>query len=158
MRDQLDSSPRHILIKGRKYPISPLTIHDFLGPLQDWMDQQFPDPFAIAVRQIESGQYNQTQERYLFQLAMDAATKGQRKIGANAEADAMLQSVAGVMEILYLSISKTDPTFTREAARELHAQLTFADIARVFALTQVDQVISDPKATPGMTPAGTATT
>ena len=160
---QLNSQPRSVLIKGRTYPVQPLTIDDFTGPLQDWVDRQFPDPFEVVNRQIASGQYTQVQQKHLYQLAMDAATKGRRLIGQDAEADAKVRSVEGVIELLYLCIHKADPSFGRAAAKALFAEMTFADVGRFMSLSQADMVVGgdDPKAGAGPTPTtpdGTATT
>ena len=135
--------------------------------LQAWVDRQFPDPFDVVGRQIDAGRivrdehgneerepYPMVVQQFMIRSAIEASSKGQRMIGT-PEADEKCQSAAGVSEMLYLSIRKGRPSFTREQAREIYRELSVAQVGAVFHGTNADLVMSDPKA-PGATGTGTA--
>lgn len=174
----LSAQPTPLSLGGETYHLHPLTIGE-MGKLQAWVDAQFPDPFDLATRAISRGRvvvapdgtesrepFTVEQQRHLFKVASDLAASGRRLIGT-PEGDAKLRSLPGVMEQLYLSISKGDPTFTREKAAAIVDNLTMGQIARVFSATTTDLVMGadDPKgpagspsgATPTETPGGTTT-
>lgn len=151
-------SPRTLRIAGGEYRIYPLTPEDF-GKLQDWVDRQFPDPYALAADAINSGKFTIAQQQYILKTAMEQAARGSHPIGT-PEADEKLYGMNGVMELLFVAISKGDPSFDRAKAEELARTMNFAEVAQVFSATNADLVISDPKApTSGATsPDGMMTT
>jgi len=160
----LTAQPTRLSLGGEAFDLHPLTIADF-GRLQAWVDAQFPNPFDVVGAQISRGRvvenadgttsrvpFTVEQERYLYRLAGEMAVNTRRLIGT-PEGDSVLRSLAGVLEQLYLSISKGDPTFTRERAAALVENLSLVEINRVMSATTVDLVAGepDPKARPGTT-------
>ena len=98
--------------------------------------------------------YTAAQQQFLYKIALEQATQGKHPIGT-PEADAKLLSLAGLQEQLFLSIRKGNPAFTREDAARIYRRLSPGDFARIFRATNVDMVVSDPKAP---TPDGATTT
>jgi hypothetical protein len=143
----LTAQPRALTVDGETYLVHPLTIEEF-GQLQGWVDAQFPDPMELAQRAIEGGNYTVAQQQYLMKVAMEMAAKGKRLLGT-PDADEKVYSIDGTKEILYFSIRKGRPEFTRADAAALYAKLRVADIERVYSHTNVDMVAADPKAGPG---------
>ena len=145
--------PRTFVVKDRIYKVAPFTVAD-VGKLQDWIDQQFPDPFVIAQKEIDrrdagGAPYSVAQQQFLLGAAMKEAKQGRYLLGTE-EANAKAMSNEGIKEIAYLSISKADPTFTREDAGELFGQMGMVDMFRLLDLTSVNRIIGDPKGeTPG---------
>jgi hypothetical protein len=165
----LTGQPRQITVAGTSYDVHPLDLDD-VGKLQSWVDRQFPDALDVAGRAIDRGRlvvgddlverrepYSMAQQQYLLKVAMDSATQGRRLIGT-PEADALVQSAAGIMEFLFLSIAKGRPGFTRAEASGLFRQLNVAQTAGVFDATGVSLVVSDPKAGTPTSSDGSATT
>ena len=153
----MTATPLSLSIGGEAYPMAPLTWSDW-GRMQAWVDSQFPDPFEIVKAEIASGDYTVAQQQFLLRAALEQKAKGRRLIGT-PDADERIRSLEGTIELLYWSIVKADPTFTREKAEAMGRTLTMGDIVRIHVLTQADQVLSDPKAETGTTtPDGTATT
>ena len=150
----LGAKPKPLTVGGRTHLIHPLTVDD-LGSLQSWVDTQFPDPFDVASNAIERGRpgpegtrtpYTTAQQKHLYEVALERATRGTPKLGT-PEADALLQSAAGVRELLFVAIRKGDPGFTRAAAEALFREMGVGDVARVFRQTNAaDVATSDPKA------------
>jgi hypothetical protein len=133
-----------------EYKVHPLTYGE-LAALQGWVDSQFPDPYQTAwdaiQRARERGQpFNVTQEQYILRQAMDQAINSRRRIGT-PEADELLLSPAGFCQVMLLGIRKGKPDFSDEDARRLFEHMTQMDIVRVYTATQVNMVVSDPKAT-----------
>jgi len=126
----LNGKPRVLKVGDREYRFHPLTLDD-LGELQAWIDSRQPDPFAIANAQVQSGKYTVEQGKFLLRTAMEMAVKGTPKLGTE-DADLLLQSPDGIKEVLYLSVRKGDPGFSREDATELFRSVTQNDIAAVF--------------------------
>lgn len=145
----LNRVPKLFRFGGKDYAIHPLSFQE-IGQLQAWVDQQFPDPIQVADEAIARGGYSVSQQQFLYRTAMELATKGRRLVGTS-EADEKLQSFDGIMEILFHSIAKGDPTFTREDAQKIGRTLTPGDVQAIFAATNMDMVLSDPKAEAGMT-------
>ena len=69
----------------------------------------------------------------------------------SVEADALLMSIPGYTQILYQSIRKGRPEFTEADAAELASKLTAVDFANVNLSTDLNLMISDPKADPPTT-------
>jgi len=149
----LNAKPRSLLIDGQVYDVHPLTLDEF-GDMQHWVDQQFPDPFALAQTAIDNGDYNVAQQQFLLKSALEIAARGKPQLGT-PEADAKVYSFTGVKELLYLSIRKGRPEWTREEAETLYRKLGPGQIAGVFDATTASMVLSDPKAE---APAGKAPT
>jgi hypothetical protein len=151
----LAASPKPLVVDGKTYLVHPLTLSDF-GDLQSWVDAQFPSPIEVANRAIETGNYNPAQQQFLLRVALEIACRGQHKIGT-PEADEKLFSVDGAREILFRSISKGDPNFTREAAEALHGKMSLAHVMFLNSVTNIDLVATDPKAptAAGATASGT---
>lgn len=153
---------RSIRVDGQAYDLHPLTLDDY-GRLQAWVDRQFPDPFDVVSAQIERGRlvvdadgnesrvpYPMAQQQYMLKLALEQASQGRRLIGT-PEADTKVQATEGVQEMMFLSITKGRPAFTRAECKALFARLTVAQVAAIFSATNADMVLGDPKApgTPG---------
>jgi hypothetical protein len=141
----LTRQPRPLKVAGldETYLLHPLTIDD-VGRLQGWIDAQFPDPFAVAQRAIDRGNYTVLQQQYLLKLAMESATQPGHPIGT-PEADHLLQSMEGFKELLKLSIRKGKPEFSDEDAQRLFMHCGLADLQAVYAATEVEIVMGDPK-------------
>ena len=139
----LAGRPIRLRAAGCEYEVWPLTLADF-GDLQSWVDAQFADPFDIASDAIARGDYTPAQEQYLLRMAMERACAPKPQIGAAPEADAMVRSMAGIKEMLYLAIRKGDAFFTREHAASLYAALSPGQIAAVFQETGAELLVSDP--------------
>lgn len=157
----LNGKPRTLKVDGRDYLFYPLTLDD-LGGLQAWVDAQTPDPFALAHGQINSGRFTIDQCKFLLKTAMEMAAKGAPKLGTD-EADLLLQSAEGVKEVLFLSVRKGDPGFSRGDAAGLFRKVTQGDVAALFRATGLVEAgvaagaDSDPKAQTGSpTPTPTA--
>lgn len=161
----LTGAPRTLRLGGESTLVYPLTIED-LGTLQTWVDDQFPDPFEIAAREIDRGRlvfdaqgkpsrepYPVAQQQFLLKTAMELREKGRRLIGT-PEADSKLHSVEGMKQLLLVSIRKGDPTFDEAAAAELYRKMGVGDVAQLCILTDLSMVTSDPK---DPTPSGTET-
>ena len=147
-------SGRVLRIGGEDHRIAPLALEDF-HELQLWVDRQFADPFAVADAAIARGDYTPAQQQYLYKLAMDRATSGRRLIGSSPEADELIRSLEGTVQLLWIAVRKAEPGFTEDDAQRLGKKLTFGDIGRVFDATGAGLVLSDPKAEAGTTAAGT---
>lgn len=137
-----------LVIGGETYDVYPLTIEDY-GELQNWLDTQYPDPLAIAAEEMRLGRFNHPQQQFLLRTAMELKAKARVKIGS-PEASEQLQSVEGTTEALYLSIRRGRPSFTREEATALFNRLTLAELASVFAATNLNMVMPDPPKAPGI--------
>lgn len=161
----LAAVPRTVTLGGERHQVTPLSIHD-LGTLQDWVDQQFPNPYDVANREIERGRasvddagnpcrvaYSVPMQQFLLRVAAEQAERGQRKIGT-PEADSKLHTVEGMKQLLLISLRKTRPEFSAEDADRLFRAMTVADVAQLVAITNLEMVTSDPKAP---TPSGPET-
>ena len=152
----LNGKPRVLRVDGREYRFYPLTLDD-MGDLQAWVESVSPDPFSLAHAQINGGRFTVDQGKYLLKTAMEMAARGAPKLGTD-EADLLLQSPDGVKEVLYLSVRKGDPAFTRGDALALFRTITQNDVATLFRTSGlVDAGIlggadPDPKAPGSATP------
>ncbi len=131
-----------------EYMIHPFVMSDF-GLMQVWIDRQFPDPFDNARNVIQSAlaagkPFNVAQEQYLLKTASELAIRAKRLIGT-PEADTLLMSLEGALQIMEISIRKGDPTFDQEKAKRLYENMTSADFVKLYQQTQVQYVVSDPK-------------
>lgn len=125
------------------YEIHPLVVDDF-GKLQAWIDSQFPDPFVIVDLAIKQGSYTIPQQQFLMQQAFNAASNPKHPIGT-PEADRLLQSMAGVLEMLKISIRKGRPEFSDDEAKKLYMHMGLGHLHSVFNATEVSLLMSDPK-------------
>jgi hypothetical protein len=141
----LTRQPRPLNVAGidEVYELHPLTIDD-LGQLQGWIDSQFPDPFEVVSKAISRGNYTVPQQQYLLRVAVESASRPAHPIGT-PEADQLLGSLAGLQELLKLSIRKSRPEFSDEDAKRLYMHLNLGDLEAVFAATGVGAVMADPK-------------
>jgi hypothetical protein len=145
----LAGTPMRIVAGGEAHEFHPLTVAD-MGDLQAWVDGQFPDPFDVARRQIARGDMPQAQQRYILELAMNAAVRAPHLIGT-PEADALISSADGLVYMLYLGVRKAEPDFTVEDARAFAEKMNAADAAATRDKSGID-LVSDatpPKATAG---------
>ena len=164
----LTGRPKRLKLGGQFHDVYPLTIDDF-GAVQTWVDGQFPDPFDAVNEVVEKGRlvwedgkptrvpYSLQQQQFFYRTALEQKNKGRHLLGTS-EADEKVQSMEGVKFLLALSIRKGNPSFSDEDAKALYSQMTLGDVAQVYQATNADLVLSDPKATPATTPAGTTTT
>lgn len=148
----LAGQPRRLRLAGKDYDVYPLRISDF-GALQSWVDAQFPDPFRMVKAELDRAEkagepYDTGQQKFLMRVAAELASRPRHLIGGDPDADAMVRSLEGVMQFLWLSIRRGDPAFDEAAAKELAGRLTYAEIGAVFTATTLDQVV------PGEPPKG----
>lgn len=134
-----------------EYRVHPLDFGD-IGALQRWIDAQSPDPYesaweAIARQDAKGKPFNVAQQQFLLKNAAELAMRPANLIGT-PEADRLLLSTEGLRQIILAGIRKGDPSFDGEAADRLVRSMTQADILRAYAASQMDLVISDPKAAP----------
>ncbi len=132
-----------------EYLIHPFVISDF-GVMQSWIDRQFPDPFdnarGVIAKALEDGKpFNVAQEQFLLRTASELAIRSRRLIGT-PDADVLMMSLEGALQVIELSIRKGDPTFDKDKARRLYDNMTSADFVKLYQYTQVQYVVSDPKA------------
>jgi hypothetical protein len=139
----LTAQPRKLTVAGQDYLLHPLTLDD-LGQLQGWIDSHFPDPFQVVGKAIATGNYNVAQQQYLLSQALERSIRPKNLIGT-PDADRLLQTVDGTVQMLLLSIRKGRPEFSQSEAAELTRQLGLGDIQAAFAVTGVSMVMSDPK-------------
>jgi hypothetical protein len=146
MIDKLTAAPRRLTLGGEVYEVHPLTLAD-LGKLQSWLDSQLPDPMAAAQRHIDAVKPTMEVQKYLYRTALEQAGRTRIFLGT-PEAAQYLNSIDGVIELLYLGVSKGRPAFTRDDAREVFSRMTPADVLRLQQGTELDQVQDqpDPKA------------
>jgi hypothetical protein len=137
--------PLTVRIRGeeRTYLVHPLML-DELGQLQGWIDAQFPDPFDQVNAAVARNEYTVPQWQFLLECAVKLSTQRRRLIGT-PEADLLLQSLEGTIQLLLLAIRKGDPAFGEEQARELRQHLSIGDLERVFSATGASMVMHDPK-------------
>ncbi len=167
----LTAQPTMLRLGGAVYAVHPLTVADF-GKLQAWIDRQTPDPFDVVDRRISLGKlvvgpdgaesrvpYAMGEKQHFYKLAADLSVAGRKLIGT-PEADELLRSVPGMVEQLYLSISKGDPSVTREKCQEIVDNISAVQVQRLGAATNADLVMSGeaPKGGPGEPTAGTTPT
>lgn len=134
-----------------EYLVHPLDFSD-IGALQRWIDQQFPDPYESAweaIRRQESNgkPFNVAQQQFILKNAAELALRPANLIGT-PEADRLLLSTEGLRQIILAGIRKGDPSFDEEKADRLLRSMTSMDIAKAYAATQMNMVVSDPKDTP----------
>lgn len=137
----LTAQPRPLVVDGRTYMLHPLNAGD-IGALEAWAQAQFPDPLAIAEAALE--RFSIGQQKHLLSAALELSCRPKPKLGT-PEIDGLLQSLDGVREVLYRTIVKGDPKFTREAAAALFEALSAAELGRIFTTTHLDKVLGSPK-------------
>jgi hypothetical protein len=143
------NKPTPLRAGDREYLAHRLTFED-QADLQQWIDTQQKDPFEIVQQQIARGNITVEQQKFLMRTALDLATRSRVLLGTY-EADALLNTVKGKAEVLYLSIRKGDPEFTREQAEALLRAMD--DEAKLRAIEAADVLRGDeepdPKNSPG---------
>ncbi len=146
----LNGRPRRFEAGGEAHDIYPLSLAD-LGDLQAWVDAQLPDPWTIARKQLDSGEWTIEQQKLIMRCAMEESCKPRPKLGT-PEADALVATFDGKVETLYLAIRKGEPHFTRAQAKAFLQKLSEAETNQAVSITDVE-LVSDPKGTPtpGMT-------
>jgi hypothetical protein len=137
----LNARPRPVTIGGESFDIYPLTLSD-QGDLQAWLETQIPNPLALAQAHIDRHKLPMEQAKFLLRTALEDARKTAIFL-SSPEALPYLNSAAGVVEMLFLAVRKGRPTFTRDQAKELFGKLTPADVLRIQAVTEVDQVMAE---------------
>jgi len=111
---RLSARPREFTVDGRVYTIHVLRLEDW-GEMQRWLDAQHPDPLAVAREAIQSGEWSLSQQQFLLKTGMELASKPRPRVGT-PEAQPLLDSIEGRVEMLYLSVRRGDPKFTRADA------------------------------------------
>ena len=138
----LNAKGRLLTIDGQSYRLLPLSLAD-QGDLQTWLNAQHPDPLEYIRGRMEG--FSTEQQKFMIRAAIETASRNQVLLGT-PEANALLQSSAGFKEIIYLSIRKGDPNFTREKAAELFATMSAADVMTAFSTADIVGSETDPKA------------
>jgi hypothetical protein len=144
----LSNQPRPLTIDGVTYLVHPLTLDDF-GKLQAWVQEQFPDPLQVAADRLDL--FPVPVQKHLVAMAIEQASKPRPRLG-QPEADALVRSMDGTLELMRIAIAKGDPSFTRDKARALYARMNLAHLSMLYASTGADVVLSDPKAETTKTP------
>lgn len=140
-----------ITIGGKTYRIHPLGLRDHAA-LKAWVAEQFPDPIALVDEAIARGNYTMARQQHMIKTAIEIASRPKPALNS-PEAQALLDSPEGLVELFYLSVKRGDPSFTREQAMDA-ADLTAGQIAMLNETSEVNLMKSDPK-DPG--PNGTPT-
>lgn len=142
--------PHRLTVKvrgeAREYQVYPLTVDEF-AEFQGWIDAQFPDPFAVASQALASGNFTVPQQQHILNRAMDLASQPKHPIGT-PEADRLLLSFEGSLQMLWRSIRKGKPDFSLEEAKEVRMWMTMIDLQALNYYTGAALVASDPKPTP----------
>lgn len=149
----VNGRPTPLAVGADTYDVYPLTLADW-GDLQAWVETQLPDPFAIAREQMTSGAWSQKQQEFLLRVAAEIASKPKPRLGS-PEADAIVNTPAGQAEILYLSIRRGRPGFSRADATDLYARMMDADLLAASIATTAGMVVGDPKGSATGTPTPT---
>ncbi len=139
----LNGAPRSLTVAGVTYQVHPLTFAD-LGELQIWIEAQYPDPITVAAAAL--AKLPTSLHKHLTTAALELASRPKPRLGT-PEADRLLLSPEGFGELLRITIQKGDPSFTREQARLLFADMSLAQAAQVLKLTGLDLVV-EPQPSP----------
>lgn len=139
---KLTAQPKPFVAGGVTYQVYPLTIGE-LGKLQAWIDAQYLDPIALALSHCDGLPVQK--QKFLMEMAIAQASKPKPRLGS-PEAAELLNSIGGLTETLYLGIAKGDPSFTREMAAKVVAELTPDTLGSVQEQTEIAAVMPDPKA------------
>ena len=86
-----------------------------------------------------------SQHQFLLRSALELQSKTRRLIGT-PEADALMLSSEGLVELLFVCIQPGEPDFTREKARAFFNKLNATRVAQAIAATNADMVVAGPKA------------
>jgi hypothetical protein len=145
----LNASPRSIPIGGEVFQVHPLTLADH-GKLQAWLETQLPDPLGMVQAYIDRAKPSMEVQKFLLREAVHEASRT-RVFLNSPEAIPYLNSPDGIIELLWISIVKGRPEFTREQARDVFGSMTSADVLKLQGTTEIDQVMAepDPKAAGG---------
>jgi hypothetical protein len=138
----LNASPRSIPIGGEVFEVHPLTLAD-QGKLQAWLETQLPDPLGLVQVHIDRAKPSMEVQKFLLREALHEASRT-RVFLNSPEALPYLNSADGIVEILWLSIAKGRPEFTRERARDVFGSMTPADVLKLQSATELDQVMAEP--------------
>jgi hypothetical protein len=142
----LTAQPSPVVIDGETYVVHPLSMDDW-GALQAWLDEQHANPFEVVKAAIAGGGFTVVQQQYMLDKALERAMKPRCKIGS-LEADELLTSMEGYAQVLYLSVRKGRPDFTKADALELAAKLAAVDMTQVGHASTMNMMVSDPKDEP----------
>lgn len=139
----LFGKPKPLSIGGKTYLLHPLNFDDH-GEVQAWLDAQQRDVFAIAQQQIASGRFSVEIQKFMIKSALEIAARSRIYVGT-PEADAMLDTIEGKAEMLYLSIKKGDPSFTYDKAMGLLRQMDLFSREQAAVAADVMRADEDPK-------------
>ena len=139
----LTGAPAHVEAGGESHDIHPLTLDD-LGQLQAWVDAQRPDPFEVVSRQLAAGKWSLEQQKHLLACAVHEASQPKPRLGT-PEAAALLNTITGRAEQLYMAIRKGEPDFSRKQALEFYEKLNAAEVARALSAAEAE-LATAPKA------------
>lgn len=152
---RLTARSREFTVDGRTYRLHVLRIEDW-GEMQRWLDAQQPDPLAVARETIATGEWSLSQQQYLLKTAMELASRPKPRVGT-PEAAGMLDSIEGRVEMLYLSVRRGDPAFSRQDAARLFDAMSADDQSAAIEHTEAAAML-DPKAPSPSGPASTTAT
>jgi len=145
----LSGKPRPLTVRvngeARVYDVHPLTVDD-IASLQGWVDAQHPDPYAAASAAMAKFDFTVEQQKYILSTAMQAAVR-RNPIGT-PEADRVLFSFEGSLQLMKLSIRKGNPGFTDEEAAEIRHWMTLADLQALEHYTGAEMLRHDEKKAP----------
>jgi hypothetical protein len=148
----LANQPAVITVQGREYRLYDLSLQD-LTDLQSWVDTKFRDPLAVVAVFLASpagAKLAVETRKWMLAEARQAACKPSPRLGMR-EATEQILAMDGLREILWLSIRRGDPTFTRTDLAELCNHVTFDQLEAAIARTGIIATRpegdgSDPKA------------
>jgi hypothetical protein len=138
------NSPVPLKVGDEEYLLYPLNFDDH-GAVQRWLDEQVRDPLEIVRQRIDAGGFSMEIQKYMVKAAIEVAARSRILIGT-AEADALLDTIEGKAEMLYLSIRKGDPKFTYDRAMDLLRKMDQTAREAAAAAENVLRADSDPKA------------
>lgn len=127
--DQLTARPKTIEIGGRVLQVTPLTIDD-LGSLQAWIYAQLPDPVASARRMGEGMPASAQDGLFREALKEDRSARMAYRIGTPGASE-LIQSLLGLVEMLYLGTRKHHPELAKDELPALIMKATSDGIDRV---------------------------
>jgi hypothetical protein len=138
----LTNAPVRVTLGGEAFELRALTMADY-GELQRALEARY-DPLDVVKRHLGTGDFTVAQEKHLIASAIEQATVNKPTLFGET-GRAWLRSPEGVAEVLYLLARGGRPDLTREHARGLFDRMTFADVERLFSVSEVALLIAGPK-------------
>lgn len=149
--DSLTAAPVAVTLGGKTWKVGPLT-HLQIGMLQRYLDQQCRSPYDLARAEADRLEVPAA-ERDAWLAEARLASKGWKppRVGVDPGwLPALLESVEGVLYMLYVALEKHQPAITMDDCEAVAADLTPAglgELVRVLVdFDPDDEGDADPKA------------